>query len=124
MFELPSGKVDFSDHSVFSALARELLEETGLKATTVVGELDPFTYITEKTVNGMQIASSKKVCIQLNYVVVIADGGEVVVNPKEHSEFVWASLEDFVHLDITEDMKGVIGNAFSWAEENINMVKG
>lgn len=79
MFELPSGKVDPSDHTVFSALTRELLEETGLHVTSVVGELDPFSYHTEKAIkgqNGTQIVS--KDCIQLNY-VVDTDGGEVVV---------------------------------------------
>lgn len=123
MFELPSGKVDSSDHSVLSALIRELLEESRLNVTSVVGELNPFTYLTQKTVKGQygtQIAS--KDCIQLNYVVNV-DGGKVVVNPNEHSEFIWAPL-DVERLDITEGMKGVIRNAFSWAGEKYENAEG
>lgn len=109
--------------SVFSALTRELLEETGLIVTSVVGELDPFTYLTEHAIkgqNGTQVISED--CIQLNY-VVNTDGGKVVINPKEHSEFVWAPLKDVVRLDITEGMKVVIRNAFSWAEGNTKLLK-
>lgn len=51
------------------------------------------------------------------------DGGKVVVNPNEHSEFIWAPL-DVERLDITEGMKGVIRNAFSWAAKNAKMLKG
>lgn len=86
--------------------------------------MNPFTYLTQKTVKGQygtQIAS--KDCIQLNYVVNV-DGGKFVVNPKEHSEFIWAPLEDIERLDITEAMKGVIRNAFSWAAKNTKMLKG
>ncbi len=124
MFELPSGKVDPSDHCVFSALSRELFEETGLNVTSVVGEVIPFTYFTEKAIKGQygtQIVS--KDCIQLNS-VVNADSSKVVVNPKEHSEFIWAPLEDVARLDITEGMEGVIRNVFFWAEENLKMLKG
>jgi hypothetical protein len=86
VFELPTGNVDASD---------------------------PLTYLAEKTIHdGADLRVVSKQCIQLNYVAEV-EGSEVVVNPEEHSEFIWAAKENVAGLDITEGMKGVLEDAFS-----------
>ena len=123
VFELPNGNVDTSDPVVLSGLMREMLEETGLNVTRIIGEVNPFAYLTEETVNdktGKRIVS--KQCIQLNYVVEVKGGG-VVINPAEHSEFIWAAKEDVADLDITEGMRGVVADVFARAAANAEQLK-
>lgn len=113
IFELPSGKVDDDDITIKAELVREVKEETGLDVLSVLQELKPMVYTTEKTVviNGRNELVRKR-AIQLNYVVDV-DEGEVVLDSKEHSEFVWAMEEDLEALRVTAEMKIVVREAFA-----------
>ena len=116
VFELPSGKVDPNDPTIKYALAREVHEETGLDITEILAELKPMTYVTEKNViddTGREFLSSKS-AIQLNYVVSVS-GGEVKLSADEHSESCWVTEDDLGVLDITDEMRAVIQEAFEWA---------
>ena len=116
VFELPSGKVDPNDPTIKYALAREVHEETGLDITEILAELKPMTYVTGKNViddTGREFLSSKS-AIQLNYVVSVS-GGEVKLSADEHSESCWVTEDDLGVLDITDEMRAVIQEAFEWA---------
>ncbi|PNP52886.1 hypothetical protein THARTR1_06727 [Trichoderma harzianum] len=116
IFELPSGKVDLNDPTLKHALVREVKEETGLDITKILTQLGPMKYQTEKTVKsdaGVE-ASVVKSAIQLNYVVSVSDG-MVKLSINEHSESRWASEEELNELDITDETKAIIREAFQWS---------
>lgn len=108
MFELPSGKVEDGDATLGAALRREVAEETGLRITSVVREMQPFEYVTSKTVDGQVVYKS---CLQLNFIVNVGDG-EVKVNPNEHAVAVWADMVDLSRLEMTDEMRNLVGCAF------------
>ncbi|KAL6807983.1 NUDIX hydrolase domain-like protein [Trichoderma sp. SZMC 28013] len=116
VFELPSGKVDLSDPTLKHALVREVKEETGLDVTKILTQLGPMTYQTEKTVKsdaGVEISVVKS-AVQLNYVVSVSDG-IVKLSVIEHSESRWAAEEELGELDITDETKAIIREAFQWS---------
>ncbi|KAH9210434.1 NUDIX hydrolase domain-like protein [Leptodontidium sp. 2 PMI_412] len=118
VFKLPGGKVDPDDPTIKHALVREMQEETGLEINNIFTELKPMIYTTEKAVvndTGREILVSKS-CIQLNYVVSVADSDvDVKLNAEEHSESTWVTEGELDSLDITSAMRIVIREAFGWA---------
>ncbi|KAH6716180.1 hypothetical protein BKA61DRAFT_672462 [Leptodontidium sp. MPI-SDFR-AT-0119] len=101
VFKLPGGKVDPDDPTIKHA-----------------SQLKPMIYTTEKAVvndTGREILVSKS-CIQLNYVVSVADSdADVKLNAEEHSESTWVTEGELDSLDITSAMRIVIREAFGWA---------
>ncbi|QYS93862.1 Nudix hydrolase domain-containing protein [Trichoderma simmonsii] len=115
IFELPSGKVDSTDPTLKHALVREVKEETGLDITKISAQLSPMTYQTEKTIKsdaGVEVFVVKS-AIQLNYVVSVSDG-MVKLSVDEHSESRWATEEELDELDITDETRRIIREAFQW----------
>jgi 8-oxo-dGTP pyrophosphatase MutT (NUDIX family) len=108
VFEIPGGKVDANDPSIKHAITREVLEETGLAVTEFLAEVTPMLYTTEKQVGGEVI---RKRAIQLNYVVACSEG-EIKLSSDEHSESVWAAEGELDNLNITDDMRKVVREAF------------
>lgn len=102
-WELPGGHVEETDETIAHTVQREVLEETSLKVTKIIGELEPMTW-----------ESKTKSNVQLNYVVKVQPGGTVKPNPEEHSDWRWTKLEELESLYITPAMKKVIQNAFKF----------
>ncbi|KAH0532209.1 hypothetical protein TsFJ059_000932 [Trichoderma semiorbis] len=116
IFELPSGKVDLTDPTLKHALVREVKEETGLDITKISAQLSPMIYQTEKTIKSDAGAETfvVKSAIQLNYVVSVSDG-VVKLSVDEHSESRWATEEELDELDITDETRGIVREAFQWS---------
>ncbi|KAL8391840.1 hypothetical protein RB595_002155 [Gaeumannomyces hyphopodioides] len=97
LWETPGGGVDTDDATVLHAVARELWEEAGLRAKTIHrvvpcrgdgGDSDALTQVFP-TRRGVVVA-------KFNFVVDVEDDGAVVLDPREHQDFVWATEEECV----------------------------
>lgn len=100
-WELPGGHVE-DDESVAQAVAREVLEETSLVVSRIIGEVEPMSW------------TSTHFNVQLNYVVMV-QGGAVKLNPEEHSNYRWVEEGDAEGLYMTSQMREVVQNAFRFA---------
>ncbi|KAK6080769.1 NUDIX domain-containing protein [Seiridium cupressi] len=87
-WEIPGGAVDVEDESILHGAARELFEETGLVATRItrqVGGVQEF--LTRK---GRRMG---KVSFLVD--VEVQDGEiKVKLDPNEHVQYVWVSLDE------------------------------
>lgn len=88
-WEIPGGSCDDTDESILHGVARELWEETGLKASHVSVPIgSPHLFLTR---------SGKTVC-KFNFVVQARADDEgrfdVRLDPDEHQQFVWATEEE------------------------------
>lgn len=85
-WEVPGGACDDEDTTILHAVARELWEEAGLKATHIREAAgNPHVFIT---------GSGKPIC-KNNFVVEVEKTGEGALQPKldpqEHQQYVWAN---------------------------------
>ena len=60
--------------------------------------------------------------VQLNFICEV-HGEEFRVNPDEHSEGLWASASEAAGLDITDEMRVVVRNAFDWREAQLELAQ-
>jgi 8-oxo-dGTP pyrophosphatase MutT (NUDIX family) len=115
-WEIPGGGVDDEDESILHAVARELWEEAGLKATKISAPIgEPYLFTSR---------SGKRIC-KFNFVVQVETDAEsrlmVKLDPEEHQRFVWASEEEVrtrktkdVELDFTmEELEQTVLIAFN-----------
>ena len=91
--ELPSGGVEPGE-TLREALAREILEETGLSIEAVGPFLFDFIY-----------PSRRGVTVQLNFLVDVAGESPVRVNPAEHESFRWLPLTTLAKSGLSLDIK-------------------
>jgi 8-oxo-dGTP diphosphatase len=91
--ELPSGGVEPGE-TLREALAREILEETGLSIEAVGPFLFDFIY-----------PSRRGVTVQLNFLVDVAGESRVRVNPAEHESFRWLPLTTLANSGLSLDIK-------------------
>jgi len=89
LWEIPGGGCDDEDESILHSVARELWEEAGLKAKSILHTVgDPHIFPTR---------SGETVC-KFTFLVEVetnSDGEfDVTLDPKEHQQFVWATEED------------------------------
>lgn len=103
-WELPGGHVE-PDEKINDAVRREVEEETSLIVANIIGELKPMTW---------ESKSKTQSNVQLNYVVKVQPGGTVKPDPKEHSDWRWATLEDLESLYITPEMRKVVQDALNF----------
>ncbi|KAH6646887.1 NUDIX hydrolase domain-like protein [Truncatella angustata] len=104
-WEIPGGSCDEDDSSILEAASRELWEEAGLRATAVVGLVDDLHHWSD---DGL-------IWWKLTFLVEVEQMGkgkpDVVLDPKEHEAFVWATEED-VLANCYGDIK------FQWISED------
>lgn len=85
-WEVPGSGCDDEDKSILHAVARELWEEAGLKASHISAPVgDPHLFLSR---------SGKQIC-RFTFVVQVETNTEgrfeVKLDPEEHQRFVWAS---------------------------------
>jgi 8-oxo-dGTP diphosphatase len=104
LVELPSGGKDEGE-GVVESLKREINEETGIKINDDIqfSYIDSFDYV----------SGSGKNARQLNYLVELTPMPNVVLNPKEHSDFYWLSAADLDQFNISEHTKNTILKSYS-----------
>ena len=105
VWELPGGHVEVTDESVVHAVAREVLEETHLIVSNIVGEIEETTW---------ESKDQSKSNIQLNHVVTVQEG-DVKLNPEEHSDWQWVQEGQVEGLYMTAEMREVVNDAFQFA---------
>lgn len=107
-WEVPGGACDDEDETVLHAVARELWEESGLRATHIgpqVGEGRPFF-----TTRGRRMLKVEFLADVEGQAVESKEGGkkksppEVKLDPDEHVAFVWATEEDCLAHKVGESV--------------------
>ena len=121
IFELPSGKVEDTDATIFDGLKREVREETGLEIARVHGMVEPMYYTIERRIeDGGEEVEGKRTTVQMNFVCEVeGDGDGFRVNLEEHSEGRWAGESEVGGLDVTAEMRMVLGDAFEWKKAQL-----
>lgn len=109
-WEVPGGSVDADDTSLLSAAARELWEESSLRASHVVcavglGERQPLPVNTPlEESEEMEIGGGETVCVfregqttwaKTTFLMDVEDG-EVGIREDEHVEWAWVSEEEVI----------------------------
>lgn len=94
--ELPSGQVEAGE-SLFTALRREVAEETGLLVRRVEGFAFDFEY-----------QSRRGPTIQLTYAVSVAGDPHIKLDQTEHADWRWVDEADIGDTDLTANvLRGV-----------------
>ncbi|KAF2141526.1 uncharacterized protein K452DRAFT_288217 [Aplosporella prunicola CBS 121167] len=94
-WEFPGGSVDPEDKTIFHAVARELMEEAGLRAVSILNQVG----------EGVEFHSGwgmrKKMWLKLSFEVEVAEGKEktekdipVKLDPIEHQAYLWVTEDD------------------------------
>jgi 8-oxo-dGTP diphosphatase len=99
MYELPGGGVDGGETIIEGAI-REALEETGLTVSKVITTFQGFDYSTNK----------KPSVRQVNFLVEV-EPGDIVLDPKEHDNFVWVDKTNFSNLIMSDSMRKCVIDA-------------
>lgn len=115
IFEIPGGKVEDSDATLLDAVKREVHEETGIEVEKIIGTIGLFNYFVERKVPAADGTETtvKSMSLQLNFICAVAHH-DVQVNPEEHSEARFVSRSQSKELEMTENMRAVVENSFSW----------
>ncbi|MEU2120242.1 NUDIX hydrolase [Nocardia niwae] len=96
MYELPGGGVE-SGESFAECVARELLEETGLRLRAVIDFLGGFDY-----------ATRTKAKVRKYSFVAEAEPGDVALAPGEHDAFAWINASALDELPMAPDMRATV----------------
>ncbi|KAG6989932.1 hypothetical protein G7Y79_00061g093190 [Physcia stellaris] len=120
IFEIPGGNVEDSDRSMADAVMREVLEETAMNVSKIIGAVEPFVYSMEKKITGADGAeiSTSKTSLQLNFICEVTSS-DFAVDPHEHSEGRFVRRSDVAEMDITDQMRAVVEEGFMWIKKNI-----
>ena len=112
MWETPGGSVDESDATLAAGAARELWEETGLRAThvaCVVGMslddsafevaglgIEPSAEVAQLDEDGVTVTflESGSIWGKSTVIIEVESTNEIKVTPEEHSDWAWVSEQD------------------------------
>lgn len=112
MYEIPVGKVDDTDASIYAALAREVAGETQLTTTNVLLALPSIIFITPKTTRDLPSGQEnlvKRNVIQLSCIISIEGYGmEFRVNKSEHSTGGWFDAKTVQEAPMTMGMRALV----------------
>lgn len=102
LVELPSGGKE-EDESIYESLIREIQEETGilLNLESRFDFISAFDYI----------SGSGKKARQLSYAIKLNQIPSVKLNPTEHTEYYWLTIDDLKNYNISSETKKVIVKA-------------
>lgn len=102
LYELPGGGLK-KDEDIFSAGKRELLEETSLSVKEFLSMPDSFDF---------NAASDNKKC--RGYVLNVLTGKkDIILNPDEHSEYRWVTVEEINSLPMLSNIRKLIKTIFT-----------
>jgi len=99
LIELPSGGIEGGEN-LADALAREVLEETSLKISSVESYVGSFDYTSH----------SGRKSRQFNFVVKVEDISSLQLNDEEHSEYFWVdpSEDDLDQYNVSKSTLEII----------------
>ncbi|KAL1859541.1 hypothetical protein Daus18300_009542 [Diaporthe australafricana] len=114
LWEIPGGMVDIKDKTILHGVVRELMEESGLRATHIRGLAGCEDL--GKLRNG-------KSAVKYSFIVEV-DGFDVKIDREEHQKFIWATEQDVkgsrcgdVQIDFTkESLCNLVLNTFRKCE--------
>lgn len=106
MYELPGGGVE-SGETFAECVARELLEETGLRLRAITDFLGSFDY-----------ATRTKAKVRKYSFMVDAEPGEVALAPGEHDAFAWIDAAALDELPMAADMRKAVSTLVSGVIES------
>jgi len=115
IFEIPGGNVEDTDATIRDAVIREVLEETGLDVKEITAAVRPFNYSMEKKVvdeETGEVSGVSRTSLQLNFVCEVT-GFDFEVNADEHSEGRFVARGEVKELNVTEQMRAVVEEAFA-----------
>jgi len=115
IFEIPGGNVEDTDATIRDAVVREVLEETGLQVLEITAAVRPFTYSMEKKVADEktgEVSGVSRTSLQFNFVCEVM-GFDFKVSADEHSEGRFVAKGEVAELNITEQMRVVLEEAFA-----------
>lgn len=100
-YELPGGGLN-ENEDIFSGAKRELYEETGLIIKEFISMPKHFDF---------NAASDNKKC--RGYVFdILPKGKDIVLNPHEHSEYKWITVDEIDNLDMLSNIRIIIKKFF------------
>lgn len=122
-WEVPGGSVDLEDETILHAVARELLEETGLHAVAVVHEVG--TGVTFGTAETRWLKLAFEVVVAEQEAKIETEAIPIKLDPLEHQDFLWVEEDDIrrgecngIRLDmVTEDQRGMMLEGFRLRRE-------
>lgn len=109
-WEVPGGGCDDTDKSILHAVARELWEETALKAKFIGGTVGEPNFFNSR--------SGKKIC-KLTFMVEAEQDSEVKLDPQEHQRFVWATEDE-----VKRKRAGDVDLVFTTSEQENTILAG
>jgi 8-oxo-dGTP diphosphatase len=96
LYELPGGGLN-ENEDIFSGAKRELYEETGLLIKDFFSKPDSFDF---------SAVSDNKKC--RGYILnILPEKKEIVLNPHEHSEYKWVTINEIDNLDMLSNIRTV-----------------
>lgn len=125
MWEIPGGAVDPGE-TVLEGVVREVREESGLRVTRVNGLVAEVGTIGFD--GGYLFHTTRRMkIIKYTFIVEVEDTSEVILDPNEHQDYVWATEEECrtgkvvrdktVELVFTAPQKAMVLRAFTWQME-------
>ncbi|KAI0502877.1 NUDIX hydrolase domain-like protein [Xylaria bambusicola] len=116
-WEVPGGAADVEDETLLEAVARELWEETSLRARYISGVVgEGYTFLTRRPA-----------CVCKYSFVVDVEAYDVKVDPEEHADFVWVTedqaragkIGDIELTYTTKQQRDIILEAFKIQREGV-----
>ncbi|KAJ1662429.1 hypothetical protein IW140_005899 [Coemansia sp. RSA 1813] len=113
-WEIPGGHVDPGE-LISKTVVREVLEETSLVVTKIIGAFAGFDYRStkyEEDESEDKDDTTYSICTrQLNYCVEVQNTSAVKLNPDEHQNYAWCTVDTIEQFEMTPAMSKVVRDA-------------